>query len=175
MTVVRKYPTEYVNEGAWANPQYILGEADNQCATKLTTSTSPLKLYCKTFGFNIPADATIIRVTLGAKAQYPVAYPHSLLLMYFKLGSYLWGWAPSSISSLNCALTFWQTDNIDLGVIPITVADLNNETFQVWLQISSDDGVNSAIAFGDAVYLEVEYTVPALARMVGDGLTWVVG
>jgi len=72
MVVVKKYPSAYSVTGdpsVWINPANILGAPDSSCAICNNPGGSSNRLYVSDFGFAIPADATITRVTVGGFAE----------------------------------------------------------------------------------------------------------
>lgn len=180
MTETKKYSTAYYNAGSWRNPQYCNGAEDNLCASKSTALLGNYYLQAKTYGFSIPADATITGVFMAAKGQ---EYYQCGDILYFYIIPPLSVWnhnvyitlpCVSSPSGDRCALSSMssEVDLTSIGYGAWTPADFNSETFQTWWWWRSF-GTGTAEADLDAAYLRVTYTEAAAVQPRGDGLTWI--
>jgi hypothetical protein len=170
MTVIRKYPTAVIsNPGTWLNTTNMLGESEATplCGRKVTAETSYQKCYLGTYGFAIPADAIISRITFGVKGFKHVLYnpSHCYILLSVVHPGYEWQKSVTSVLDA-CSDSVWETADI----IPpsyLTIDDLNTENFQTYVGIQTDNATYSVYGWIDAIYIEVEYTVPAVGVPVG--------
>lgn len=165
--VVRKYATAFVNDPVlpWTNPQFVINAADNQCAFRRVIGQVSI-LTTSTYGFNIPADAVIIRETIGFKSGKYLFLGHpanTVITFYLRKPPNTWGVDGPQIAAMNCTLTQFRSVNL-LGN-PLSIADLNNENFTTWIRLESVAAPYTyAWGYADCVYIEVEYTVPAVPR-----------
>lgn len=190
MVVVRCYPSVVdSNPGVWTNPTRALGPSElpiAKCAFKSTNSAGDFRLYLKTFldtssnPFNIPAGATITRETIGIRGGYNPNF--GIGSEGFWVGWLIFGimnWfsvpAPSFPFSPDCNDDLiWQSFDIPSGFW-MTIAQLNGGSYTTYANIIwAPAGGGGVLAQVDAVYIEVEYTVPSAVQARGDGLVWIV-
>jgi hypothetical protein len=165
VTVVRKYPTAYDNVGAWQNPAYILNAPDSLCSRKiLTANQGSFDIYVSGFGFAIPSNATLSRITMGFNAcYYPVSENIATQLRLTK------GTVTNVKTDTHYGTICSQAIEQSTDVYPLsdwTPNDLNNENFTMLVRAINNNPSSNSGHYVDCVFLEVEYTAVAVKKPI---------
>jgi len=185
MAVQRKHPSAYVDESdVWTDEEYALGPEDELCAwTKRRGDLDgPNRLFLSGYGFNIPSNANITRVEIGIKSVSCNAYGLTYAgPMYFVLRFDDTDVTVSGIETdcpISCAdAAYYKTSDIT-SILDhygkLYPGFFNNEEFTSFCYQGGGIAIGNE-GYLDAVYIEVEYTVPIVAKHIsGDGLVWIV-
>jgi hypothetical protein len=176
LTVVRKYPTNvFSNIGGWTNSNNALNIEDGVCASKGSLSPGYYACYVDTYGFNIPSNATINKVTVAIKSAM-TAYIDDDVFFW-------WTYGLTTIAAYNivygvCADSGYRTNSLSPPSTMPTPAQINgiagnsgdSYTFFGWEH--NDFGL--ANGYVDSMYIEIDYIVPSAVMLrrllVGQGL-----
>jgi hypothetical protein len=182
----KKYPTAYSMSGTWTNPAQALGQEDNLCASINSSQVCNYYLQVKTYGFNIPSNATITGVFIAVKFH---RYRNCVAgnLIFYLIPPSRFG-KPNQTITADCDNTppadkcghSSMSSELDLTSLGSWLpSDFNTEipAYQGgWETQFRHNGDNLLMeSWVDAAYLRVTYTVPtAEVAPGGDGLTWIV-
>jgi len=178
VTSVTKYPTAYTNPDSWSDPAYALGVADGYCTEKGIVGSASKYLYLSGYGFTIPANAVLDNVFIDHKGMINTNPPSGQVLTFvFKDDAFQE--CPDTQSDVvfggGCDQTAYkgEVDILPLLVDPLSVADLNNETFTTYLHAAGALPVGQYFDC-DAAYIRVVYHVPTVTtrKCFGDGFFW---
>lgn len=175
MVTVRKYATDTGENEGWSNPANSNGAPDGLCSGRVLAAPGTAKLYKKTYGFSIPAGSLITAVYVGGYYRTNGTPNVHLTEVCIVKGSTYW------CSSADVAGDFFCSDCIEFkslncqSIMGFTVDELNNEEFETFAEAEYGGmGSGLSIHYLDAIYVEVEYSIPAVGAPYGDGLSWVV-
>ena len=185
MVVVRKHPTAYNDESnVWTNENNALGPEDGLCAytNRFGRKDGPNRLFLSGYGFNIPSNATITRVEIGIKSvscnAYGLAYagPMDFVLRFDSTDILVGGIEKDCPISCSDA-SYYKVSDITsvLDFYGKLYPDFfNNEEFTTFCFQGGGIPIGNE-GYLDAVYIEVEYTVPVtVVRMMGDGFARII-
>jgi hypothetical protein len=188
MTIVRCYPSALGTNNGWSLPARAEKKEDDSCTYLSVALSGTYDLFLNTYKdnggignpFNIPAGATITRETIGIKGGRDTFLGISSLTFYIKyllsgINNTVGVSAPEFGYSFDCSETTFSGHELDIpSYLWLTIAELNNEQFTTWIEaVFANAGGGGLLAQCDAVYIEVEYTVPSTGvQEIGDGLTF---
>lgn len=152
-----KYPTLAESTG-WANPTYVLADDANRSTYN---STLQADLIVRSFDFTIPANATILGITVNTQGQGAsgTAAQRQVRIGMTKDGSVLAGTRKTGIQYAQSV----DTDVVSGGAADLwgttwTPVQINSALFGVL--ISDNDTTAQAISI-DLVTITVTYSIPA--------------
>jgi hypothetical protein len=170
MTVVRKYAgAVHSNPGSWATPNNMLGEpeATPLCGVKFTSVHGYYIAYLDGYGFDIPLDATINKVTINIKSIK--SYGGDNCVFRFRCGSAdMQALGTKTDASCACVDSTWGAPDVWLGNSFFTPARLNaiegdsGEAY-TWVEFDQTAPAISGARI-DSVFIEVDYTEASVGQ-----------
>jgi hypothetical protein len=181
LTTARFYATDYdhANPDSWINPANIVGAADEACTEKTILTGSITKRLRVYFTINLPPTAIIDDERANSKGTFTFDYgtpDAGLNLVFISQGGFnMNDYFSVGKGSFACAGSQWGGTGLSLGTSPywISLADLNSGNFTARIYVTGTGLSNNTHAYLDSVYLEIDYHLPSVGGMVGDGLTLV--
>ena len=183
----KKYPT-VANDisNKWTNDSQATGGEDNLCANTNSSQVCNYYLQVKTYGFNIPSDATITGVFMAVKFRRYRNCAAGNLTFYMipptrfgKPNQVITAACDNTPPADKCAASVMSSE-VDLTNLGSWLpSDFNTELphmdggWETWFRHNGDSYLMES--WCDAAYIRVTYTVPTAEEAPrGDGLTWTV-
>lgn len=179
MTTTRYYATsrDPANPQGWTNPDNILNAEDDVCTEKIVLLGSGYKRLQVYFTIILPITAIISAERINAKGTWTadILSEAGFELNYTSSGGvHVDKYVPVGRGTTVCLNSQWNSGAaLNLAPYLISLSDLNSGNFLAYGYLQTTGMAPNAHAYIDAVYIEVDYTIPSAAVTRGDGLTWI--
>lgn len=182
MTEIKKYAGAVDDVGAaWGDEANTTGVDDGSCGYVAGCGEAN-RLEMSSYGFNIPAGSTIDNVYVGfhVVGSSVWGYRSTMVLKFMKThnGSTAYNHSKDGYIVVKTCADCENSESIDIQPVftgagqPITVDDLNNENFEIWIWHGAISYCLGLEFFLDATWIRVVYTEPVVKAPLGDGLTF---